>query len=96
VLEAFALGLAVVTTPLGVEALTGVRDGVHVLEAEDGTSFGHAVLDILENERQRLGLRAAANALVREQYRWEAIGASWQALFENDRRAFDRPVDDGT
>jgi glycosyltransferase involved in cell wall biosynthesis len=95
VLEAFALGLAVVTTPLGVEALTGVRDGVHVLEAEDGASFGDAVLHILENEQQRLRLRAAANSLVNQQYRWEVIGASWQALFENDRRAFDRPVDDG-
>ena len=95
VLEAFALGIAVVSTPLGVEALPEVRDGIHVLEAEDGISFGNAVLDLLENERRRLALRAAANSLVSQHYRWEVIGASWRALFENDRRAFDRPVDDG-
>jgi len=96
VLEAFALGIPVVSTPLGVEALPGVRDGIHVLEAEDGISFGNAVLDLLENERRRLALRAAANSLVSQYYRWEVIGASWRALFENDRRASDRPVDNGT
>jgi glycosyltransferase involved in cell wall biosynthesis len=95
VLEAFALGIAVVSTPLGVEALPEVRDGIHVLEAEDGISFGNAVLDLLENERRRLALRAAANSLVSQHYRWEVIGASWRALFENDRRVFDRPIDDG-
>jgi glycosyltransferase involved in cell wall biosynthesis len=94
VLEAFALGLTVVSTPLGVEAVPEVRDGTHVLEAEDGRSFGNAVLDLLENEPRRLALRSAANSLVSQHYRWEVIGASWRALFEDDRRAFD-PVDDG-
>jgi len=74
VLEAFALGIAVVSTGLGVEALPEVRDGTHVLEAEDAMSFGDAVLD----------------------NRWEVIGASWRALFEDDRRASDRSLDNGT
>jgi glycosyltransferase involved in cell wall biosynthesis len=94
VLEAFALGLAVVSTSLGVEALPSVRDGIHVLKAEDGASIGDAVLDLLENEPRRLALRAAANSLVSRHYRWEVIGARWRALFENDLRAFDSPVDD--
>jgi glycosyltransferase involved in cell wall biosynthesis len=94
VLEAFALGIAVVSTPLGIEALPEVRDGVHVLEAEDATSFGEAVLDLLESEPRRLALRASANSLVGQHYRWDVIGASWRALFEDDRRAFD-PDDDG-
>ena len=39
VLEAFALGLAVVSTPLGVDAFPGVRDGAHALLGEDGNSW---------------------------------------------------------
>jgi glycosyltransferase involved in cell wall biosynthesis len=95
VLEAFALGLAVVSTPLGVEALPEVRDGIHVLEAEDGRSFGHAVLDLLENEQRRLALRAESNSLVHNHYRWEVIGAAWQALFEDGWCAVDRSVRGG-
>jgi glycosyltransferase involved in cell wall biosynthesis len=90
VLEAFALGIAVVSTPLGVQALPPVQAGIHVLEAEDGRSFGHAVLDLLENAQRRLALRAAANSLVHQHYRWEVIGGTWRALFENDRSADDR------
>jgi glycosyltransferase involved in cell wall biosynthesis len=95
VLEAFALGLAVVSTPLGVQALPQVRGGIHVLEAEDGRSFGDGVLDLLENEQRRLALRAASNSLVHQHYRWEVIGATWQALFDDDRRAVDRSVRKG-
>ena len=56
-LEAFALGLAVVSTRVGVQALPQVQAGIHVLEAEDGRSFGHAVLDLLENAQRRLALK---------------------------------------
>ena len=95
VLEAFALGLAVVSTPLGVEALPHVRDGIHVLEAEDGRSFGRGVLDLLENEQRRLALRTASKSLVHQHYRWEVIGATWRAIFENDRCDVDRSACDG-
>ena len=78
-----------------VEALPPVRDGIHVLQAEDGRSFGHAVLDLLENEQRRLALRAESNSLVHNHYRWEVIGAAWQALFEDDWCADDRSVRGG-
>lgn len=85
VLEAFALGLAVVSTAVGIEALSQARDGVHFLEAEDGESFGRAVLKLLEDEGRRHDLTAASRTLVYEHYRWEVIGATWRALLEEDR-----------
>jgi glycosyltransferase involved in cell wall biosynthesis len=81
VLEAFGLGLAVVSTPLGVESLPAVRDGVHFVGASDAAGFGRAVLDLLADEPRRRAVRARANALLHEHYRWEVVGRQWRSLF---------------
>jgi glycosyltransferase involved in cell wall biosynthesis len=80
VLEAFGLGIAVVSTAMGVEALQGVRDGEHLVVAEpDGLAA--AVLALLDAPGRRLRLRADANALLHERYRWSVVGRSWSTLF---------------
>lgn len=78
VLEAFGLGLAVVSTPLGVEALPQARDGEHVACARDGAGFAATVLALLDDDPRRERLRVAAHALVQERYRWEAVGRDWR------------------
>ena len=85
VLEAFGLGLAVVSTPLGMEALPPAQDGVHFIAAEDGASFGSAILGLLEDEPRRLAIRRAAHGLLHEHYRWEIVGSTWRTLFREDR-----------
>jgi glycosyltransferase involved in cell wall biosynthesis len=77
VLEAFGLGLAVVSTPMGVEALSPVRDGEHLVVVPDGADFGAAVLDLLADEPRRARLRAGANALLHRHYRWSEVGRVW-------------------
>jgi glycosyltransferase involved in cell wall biosynthesis len=81
VLEAFGLGLVVVTTTLGVEALPEVVDGTHVVTADDPHALAAAVTALLGDPERRGRLRTAAHALVGERYRWDVIGRAWRALF---------------
>lgn len=81
VLEAFGLGIAVVSTARGVEALPGVRHREHLVVADGGAEFVTAVLGLLDDPARRLRLRANANALLHEHYPWHVTGRPWQALF---------------
>lgn len=86
VLEAFGLGIAVVSTRRGVEALPAAQDGEHLVITGDGAEFAAAVLELLEDPARRLRLRANANALLHERYRWSVAGRPWRALFGADGR----------
>ncbi|WP_051006632.1 glycosyltransferase family 4 protein [Nitrolancea hollandica] len=71
ILEAIALGLPVVTTPLGCEGL-GVRDGEHLLVRDIG-GFADAIVSIFRNpdEGQRIG--ASGRRLVEAKYSWQVV-----------------------
>jgi glycosyltransferase involved in cell wall biosynthesis len=84
VLEAFGLGIVVVSTSRGIEAIPLVRDGVHLMTGDDARSFGAAVLALLDDDEHRLALRSAARTLVVDGYRWDAVGALWRGLFPAD------------
>lgn len=85
VLEAFGLGLTVVSTSLGIEAMREIDDGTHAVCADDPTDFGAAVLSLLADETRLRRIRAAANALVHQYYRWDVVEPAWQALFTSDQ-----------
>jgi glycosyltransferase involved in cell wall biosynthesis len=73
-----------VSTALGVEALPAAQDGEHLVIAGDGVGFADAVLGLLDDPARRLRLRANANALLHERYRWSVVGRPWRALFGAD------------
>jgi glycosyltransferase involved in cell wall biosynthesis len=75
VLEAFAAGVAVVSTRKGVEGLA-VGDGEHVLLAESDAQLAAAVLRVWADEPLRAGLVARARALVDERYGPDAVAAA--------------------
>ncbi|HSK58044.1 MAG TPA: glycosyltransferase family 4 protein [Actinomycetospora sp.] len=81
VLEAFGLGITVVSTPLGVEALPEVRDGVHLLAVDGAEAFADAVRDVLKDPERGRELADEAHRLVDEHYRWSAVGRAWASLF---------------
>ena len=80
ILEAMALGRAVVSTRIGAEGLA-VEDGKHLLLADTEEDFAHAVSRLLEDEAARARLAAAARALVVERYDWETIAAGQRRLY---------------
>ena len=83
VLEAFGLGISVVSTGLGVEAIPEVKDGEHLVIA-DAETFADEVLELLDDPARRLRLRANANSLLHSRYRWSVAARPWRALFEDD------------
>jgi glycosyltransferase involved in cell wall biosynthesis len=82
VLEAFGLGLAVVSTRLGMESVPQAVDGQHWLQAERPADFAEAVRSLLDDEPRRRRISTAANRLVHEHYRWNVVARRFQALLE--------------
>jgi polysaccharide biosynthesis protein PslH len=70
VLEALAMGKAVVASP---QALAGLRaePGVHALAASTPHEWAEAVSRLLEDEALRRGLGSAGRRYVEEHHRWE-------------------------
>lgn len=74
ILDAWAMGKAVVSTTVGCEGLA-VRDGENILIRDTPERFADAVATVLTDEdlRRRLGVHARQTAEVL--YDWEVIGA---------------------
>lgn len=80
VLEAFGLHVAVVSTPLGIDAIPEAKHGVHLLMAEDPQDFATSVLLLLDDTEQRRAMTDAAFELLNRDYRWNGIGDRWNRL----------------
>jgi sugar transferase (PEP-CTERM/EpsH1 system associated) len=73
ILEAFAMGKAVVSTSLGCEGLTVVA-GQHLIVADQPEVFAQAVVDLLQNPGQRMALGSAGRVLAASEYSWKRCG----------------------
>jgi glycosyltransferase involved in cell wall biosynthesis len=76
VLEAWAAGLPVVSTPLGAEGLP-VRDGENILLAASPGKFTDAVSRLLACNSLRSQLGKAGRLLLEKEFTWEA---AWRKL----------------
>jgi glycosyltransferase involved in cell wall biosynthesis len=76
ILEAWAAGVPVVSTPIGAEGLP-VRHEEHLLLAGDANSFGRAISRLLacSNLREDLGRRG--RLLLEQEFTWET---AWRRL----------------
>ncbi|MFN3337616.1 MAG: glycosyltransferase, partial [Thermomicrobium sp.] len=71
-LEALAVGKAVVSTRLGAEGVE-CEHGRHLLLADEPQEFAECVLSLLASPEQRLALGRAGRRLIMEEYAWERI-----------------------
>lgn len=81
VLEAMALGKAIVTTSVGSEGIV-LRDRQSALYADDATGFADAVVSLLETPSLRERLAKAARACAELHYGWDSIGNDLLAFYE--------------
>jgi glycosyltransferase involved in cell wall biosynthesis len=81
ILEALAMGKAVVTTALGCEGLN-VTSGEHLLVADGPGAFADAVSQLLRDGGERARLGAAGRALVEREYSWARSGRALVAAVE--------------
>ena len=76
ILEAMACARPIVSTSLGVEGIP-VRDGEHVLIADDPQTFADAVLSLLRDQeaggKRSQSLGEAARSFVEHQFSWDNI-----------------------
>jgi len=73
ILNAWAMGMAVVSTSIGCEGLAAV-DGENILIRDDPKDFANAVLEVLETEAVRRRLGERGRATTERLYSWDVIG----------------------
>lgn len=76
ILEAWAAGVAVVSTPVGAEGLPA-RHGENILLAADAAGFADAVARLLDDAELRLELGNAGRRLFENEFTWDAV---WSRL----------------
>ncbi|MHB1131370.1 MAG: glycosyltransferase [Chloroflexota bacterium] len=69
ILEAFARGIPVVSTSVGIEGIDATN-GEHLLVADDPVAFARAVVRLLTRPAEAARLAQAARALVEARYDW--------------------------
>ncbi len=80
ILEAMALGRAVVSTEVGAEGLRVIGD-THLALANDAPSMARSIASLLNDVQRRSRLERAARALVEAEYDWDRIAAAQLALY---------------
>jgi glycosyltransferase involved in cell wall biosynthesis len=85
ILEALAMGKAVVATSLAAEGLELVSDE-HLVIADDPRAFARTVVDLLGDEKLRARLGANGRKVVEERYDWRSITRQLEAV----QQAFSR------
>jgi len=73
ILDAWAMGKAVVSTSIGCEGLAAV-DGDNILVRDDPRAFADAVIAVLNDESLRDRLGRSGRSTVERVYSWETIG----------------------
>ncbi len=86
ILDAMAMGKAVVTTSVGCEGLK-VTPGRDVLIADGADEFAHAVVRVMKDRNLAAQLGANGRDCVERNYRWAAIAQHMEAVYA---RAADR------
>lgn len=80
VLEALAMNLPVVATPLSVDGIR-VQDGESALIASSNDEIAGAVVRLLQDAALRARLAANGRALIEQQYHWGQVAAAYLALY---------------
>jgi len=80
ILDAWAMGKAVVSTTVGCEGLQTV-DGLNILIRDDPTEFAKAVVQLLGDRDLRERLGREARKTTEELYAWRVVGRRLVALY---------------
>jgi len=82
IFEAMSMAKAVVSTSIGAEGLP-VRNGEHLLLADDPASFAEKTLWLLRDGSERARIGRAARLLVERNYSWATVSRSFAQVLES-------------
>jgi polysaccharide biosynthesis protein PslH len=81
ILEALAMGKALVSTTIGAEGLPLV-DGVHFIAADSPEEIARAVVSLLRDPTRRAALGSAGRRLVEQRHSWERVAREFEQFCE--------------
>jgi glycosyltransferase involved in cell wall biosynthesis len=82
ILDAWAMGKAVVSTSIGCEGLDAV-DGENILIRDDPDEFASAVMRVLSDDGLRTRLQRGGRETAERVYSWEVIGEPMREVYMN-------------
>lgn len=91
ILDAWAMGKAVVSTSVGCEGLDA-RDGENILVADTPSEFAECVAAVIDDPALRGRLGGEARRTVEDRYSWDAIGTEMNATYLDLVRRSDRAL----
>jgi glycosyltransferase involved in cell wall biosynthesis len=80
ILDAMAMGKAIVSTSIGCEGLEAT-DGKQIIIKDNPCDFANAVVDLLSSSQKRMSLGENARRFVEDKYRWELIGEKMNRIY---------------
>jgi glycosyltransferase involved in cell wall biosynthesis len=89
IMEAMAMGKAIVSTPAGINGLD-LTPSSDVLVAATGPEIVRAIRDLLEHREKRLAMEQHARATVERLYDWDTIAADQKRLYQDLSRSTDQ------
>lgn len=96
ILDAWAMGKAVVSTSVGCEGLGGT-DGVNILIRDEPQDFADAVVQVCNDSSQRRSLGTEARVVAEEIFDWKRVGTRQSGLYTQLRQGVvPRPDAKGT
>ena len=81
ILEALAIGKAVVSTSVGAEGLD-LSDGVNIFIAEEPTAFAEIVTRLMKHQDLCRQIGMSGRGFVEEEYSWSKIGKKLRDVYE--------------
>lgn len=81
VLNALAMGKAVVTTSIGAEGID-VTNGENIIIADNPDEFARRSVELLKNPEKAERIGKKARELIIEKYDWEKIGKRYNKIYE--------------
>ncbi len=81
IMEAMAMGKAIVSTPAGINGLDEVQNGRDVVVVRNGEEMAEAITDLLEDPTRREQLEQHARKTAVERYDWDVIAKAQAELY---------------
>jgi glycosyltransferase involved in cell wall biosynthesis len=83
IMEAMAMGKAIVSTPGGINGLDDLRSGKDLLVGATGAELAAHILTLIGDRERRRGMEIEARRTVERLYSWNAIGERQRSLYES-------------
>jgi len=81
IMEAMAMGKAIVSTPAGINGLD-LHPGIDVAIANTGAEMSQAILDLLDHPERRRQMEREARLTVERSFSWDGIAARQKEMYE--------------